>query len=330
MSSENFDVVVIGSGPGGYVAAIRAAQLGMKTACIEKYPTRGGTCLNVGCIPSKALLESSEHFSATQHSLSDHGVNVSGVSLDLDKMLKRKDTIVRQLTQGIDYLLKKNKITSITGMGKITNADGDLKTVEVTTAEGVQTIQTKKIIIATGSKPVELPFLPFDKETVVSSTGALQFPRVPQHLVVIGGGVIGLELGSVWHRLGAKVTIVEFSDHICGGMDQETSKELKKVLEKQGMNFLLSHECKGSQKSGDIHLVEVLNRETQETSQLECDFILVSTGRKPYTEGLGLDEVGIQKDNRGRVVINDHFETNIQGVYAIGDVVSGPMLAHKA
>lgn len=330
--AEVFDLVVIGAGPAGYVAAIRAAQLGMKTACIEKEKTLGGTCLNIGCIPSKALLDSSEHFHFAKSKFSKHGISVGDVQLDLGQMMKRKDGVVRQLTGGVDSLFKKNKITRVVGFGMITQAQGDVKTVEVKNSEGqTQTLNTKRILIATGSIPVELPFLKYDGKRIIHSTHALSLPEVPKHLVVIGGGVIGLELGSVWMRLGAKVTVIEFQNRILPGVEVDCSKELFKALVKQGMNFQLSTKCLGVRYTSDSEVViEAEEIETKKKIELPCDWVLVAVGRKPYTDNLGIKEAGIAMDDKNRVVINKNFETNIKGVYAAGDVVDGPMLAHKS
>ncbi|MGK5085821.1 dihydrolipoyl dehydrogenase [Bdellovibrionota bacterium FG-1] len=328
---ENFDLVVIGGGPGGYVGAIRAAQLGMKVACVEKRKGYGGTCLNVGCIPSKALLESSEHYYHTKNKLAKHGVLVDNVRMDVAAMLKRKDAVVRQNVNGIAGLLKKNKIEAVNGIGKITQVQGDLKTVEVTSEAGNRTLQARNVMIATGSTPVELPFLKFDGKRVLSSTEALELKEVPKHLVVVGGGVIGLELGSVWMRLGARVTVVEFLDRILPPVDRQISQELFKVLQKQGMEFRLAHKCLGAKPDGTNGLVvEIEELASGTKSALECDYVLVATGRRPYTDGLGLQELGIETDKAGRVVIDSHFQTKISGIYAVGDVVVGPMLAHKA
>ena len=329
-SNETFDLIIIGGGPAGYVAAIRAAQLGFKTACIEKRAALGGTCLNVGCIPSKALLDSSEHFHHAKTKLSKHGVVVADVKLDLSTMMKRKDSIVRQLTGGIGGLFKKNKIESVIGHGKLAGTDGDLKKVEVKTDIGIRTLLAKKVLLATGSEATPLPFLPFDGKKVLSSTEALEIPEVPKHLVVIGGGVIGLELGSVWLRLGSKVTVVEFQDRIVPGADKQMGTELYKSLVKQGMEFKLATKCLGAKDDGKWMVVEAEEIATQTKFKLECDYILVSTGRRPYTENLGLDTLGIKTDKMGRVEINAHYQTAAAGVYAVGDIVTGPMLAHKA
>lgn len=330
MSAENFDLVIIGGGPAGYVAAIRAGQLGMKTACIEMRKTYGGTCLNVGCIPSKALLESSEHYYQAKNKLSKHGVIIGDLKFDVAQMIKRKDAVVRQNTQGITMLLKKNKVEAIHGKGRLAGIKGDQKIVEVEGENGKRTLTASKVMIATGSEPAALPFLPFDGKKVISSTEALDLPEVPKHLVVIGGGVIGLELGSVWLRLGAKVTVVEYLDRILPPVDRQAGSELYKSLIKQGMEFRLSNKCLGASKKGDWMLVEVEDMTSGTKSQIECDVILVATGRRPYTTGVGLETVGLTTDKMGRIEINSHFETKVPGIYAVGDVVAGPMLAHKA
>ncbi|MCX7978306.1 MAG: dihydrolipoyl dehydrogenase [Bdellovibrionaceae bacterium] len=325
--SETFDVVFIGAGPGGYVGAIRAAQLGMKTAVIEKDKTLGGTCLNVGCIPSKALLESSEHYHAAIHDLSTHGVLTGEVKLDLAKMMARKDKIVRELTSGIEFLFKKNKITRIKGKGRILKPGQ----IEVQTDEGqTQVVQTRHIVIATGSTPVELPFLKFDEKRIVSSTGALSLPEVPRSLAVVGGGVIGLEMGSVWQRLGSKVTVIEYAPHLCGAMDRETISVLQKVLKKEGMEFMLSTKVTASRVLSDGVELDYESLTDGKKASLKADVVLVATGRRPYSAGLGCEEVGIQKDPQGRIIIDQHYQTTVPEIYAIGDVVAGPMLAHKA
>ena len=327
MSETQYDLIVIGSGPGGYVGAIRAAQLGLKTAVIEKDKTYGGTCLNVGCIPSKALLESSEHYQAAQHDLAAHGVKVSKVDLDLSTMMARKEKIVKTNTEGIAFLFKKNKITPYNGFGKIV-APGK---VEVKGADGnTQILTTKNIMIATGSQPVELPFLKFDEKRIVSNTGALALSQVPKTMIVVGGGVIGLELGSVWQRLGSKVTVIEYANRLGGTMDQDCMNVLRKSLEKEGMNFLLSTKVTGSTVLNDGVEVTYESLTDGKTSAMKADVVLVATGRKPFTNGLGCEEVGIQKDPQGRITVDAHFQTNVPGIYAIGDVIVGPMLAHKA
>lgn len=327
MSETQFDLVVIGSGPGGYVGAIRAAQLGLKTAIIEKDKTYGGTCLNVGCIPSKALLQSSEHYVVAQHDLEAHGVKVSKVELDLKTMLARKDKVVKQNTEGIAFLFKKNKITPFTGFGRIT-APGK---VEVKDNEGkTQVLTAKNIMIATGSVPVELPFLKYDEKRIVSNTGALMIPEVPKSMIVVGGGVIGLELGSVWQRLGAKVTVIEYANRLGGMTDVDCMNVLKKNLEKEGMSFLLSTKVTGSKvvSNGVEITYEALT--DGKTASMKADIVLVATGRKPFTTGLGCEELGIQKDPQGRIMVDKHYQTNIAGIFAIGDCIPGPMLAHKA
>lgn len=327
MSETQFDLIVIGSGPGGYVGAIRAAQLGLKTAIIEKDKTYGGTCLNVGCIPSKALLESSEHYQAAQHDLAAHGVKVSKVDLDLSTMMSRKDKVVKQNTEGIAFLFKKNKITPFNGFGKIV-APGK---VEVKAADGTtQVLTTKNIVIATGSAPVELPFLKYDEKFIVSNTGALALSQVPKTMVVVGGGVIGLELGSVWQRLGAKVTVVEYTARLGGPMDQDCMNVLKKSLEKEGMTILTSTKVTGSKTLNDGVEITYESLTDGKASSMKADVVLVATGRKPFTNGVGCEEMGIQKDPQGRIIVDKHYQTNVPGVYAIGDVITGPMLAHKA
>jgi dihydrolipoamide dehydrogenase len=322
-----FDVIVIGSGPGGYVAAIRCSQLGLKTAVIEKYSTYGGTCLNVGCIPSKALLDSSEHYHNALHSFKEHGINLKDLKPDLKQMVKRKDEVVAQTTGGISFLFKKNKIAAYQGMGSMV----DKNTVKVSKADGTsETLTGKNIIIATGSKPTQLPFLKTDGKRIITSTEALNLPEIPKHLVLIGGGVIGLELGSVYARLGSKVTVVEFMDSIIGTMDKSLGKELQKVLAKQGMEFLLSHKVTGASVKGNKVTVTADNPEGKKIS-LEGDYCLVAVGRTAYTDSLGLENIGITLEERGKKIpVNDHLETSVPGVYAIGDVVKGAMLAHKA
>ncbi|MBS1571865.1 MAG: dihydrolipoyl dehydrogenase [Bacteroidetes bacterium] len=323
---SQFDVTIIGSGPGGYVAAIRAAQLGFKTALIEKYPTMGGTCLNVGCIPSKALLDSSEHFEKAQHEFADYGIIINEPKVDLPKMIERKNAVVDQTTKGIAFLMDKNKVTVLQGVGSFESATS----IKVTKTDGSsELIETKYAIIATGSKPSSLPFINIDKERIITSTEALNLKEVPKHLLVIGGGVIGLELGSVYKRLGANVTVIEYMDKIIPGMDGALSKELQKVLKKQGMKFELSTAVSGVERNGDTVKVSAKNKKGEDVV-FEGDYCLVSVGRKPYTDGLGLEKVGVELDERGRVKTNDHLQTNISTIYAIGDVVKGAMLAHKA
>jgi dihydrolipoamide dehydrogenase len=325
-NSLEFDLVVIGGGPGGYTGATRAAQLGFKTAIIEKNSTLGGTCLNVGCIPSKALLDSSEHYHDAAHgALASHGVKVQSVELDLPAMMSRKDKIVKDLTNGVAFIMKKNKIEIFQGTGSITGVNA----VRVTSADGKTTdLHAKQIMIATGSAPVELPFAKFDGKKIISSTEALALPSVPKHMVVIGGGVIGLELGSVWLRLGAKVTVIEYAPIICGGMDNGLSKLLMRVLTKQGMEFSLNSKVQNVQVKGNE--VEVSYETEGQTKTVTGDVCLVAVGRKAYTDKLGLDAVGIERDERGRVKVDHHFRTKVPTIYAIGDVIQGPMLAHKA
>ncbi|AWU94536.1 dihydrolipoyl dehydrogenase [Azospirillum ramasamyi] len=323
MAESTFDVVVIGGGPGGYVCAIRAAQLGFKVACVEKRGTLGGTCLNVGCIPSKALLAASEKFEEAAHGLAKFGIKVGGVELDLPGMLAHKDKVVKDNVGGIEFLFKKNKVAWLKGAGKITAPN----TVEV---EGVGPITASKaIVIATGSDVTPLPGIAIDEKRVVSSTGALSLPEVPKHLVVIGGGVIGLELGSVWGRLGAKVTVVEYLDRVLPSMDNELSKQAQRIFAKQGMDFKLGTKVTGASMTDTGVTLTVEPAAGGEAQTIEADTVLVAIGRRPYTEGLGLEAVGVELE-RGRVKIDGHFQTNVPGIYAIGDVVEGPMLAHKA
>jgi dihydrolipoamide dehydrogenase len=317
------DLIVIGAGPGGYVAAIRGAQLGLNVACIEKEPALGGTCLRIGCIPSKALLESSELFAeASGKGLSEHGMVIGSVKLDLAKMLARKDSVVKGLTQGVAALFKKNKITRYEGTARMLGGGK----VSVETKGGQQELEAKNIIIATGSKVAMLPGVELDGDRIGSSTEALDYSSVPERLVVIGAGYIGLELGSVWKRLGSKVTIVEYLDRILPGMDSEVAKTAQKILEKQGLEFRLGAKVKGAQLKGRTKCTVEINGQ----DAIECERVLLAVGRKPNTDGLGLEAAGITLDERGRVPVGDHFETSVPGVYAIGDVIRGPMLAHKA
>jgi dihydrolipoamide dehydrogenase len=324
-----YDVVVIGTGPGGYVCAIKAAQLGLKTAVVEKNKTFGGTCLNIGCIPSKALLHASETFAEVSHSLGALGVDVGKPKLNLKQMLAHKDATVESNVKGVEFLFKKNKIDTFIGTGAVV---GEGK-VAVTGEDGkVEEIETKNIVIATGSDVAGIPGVEvaFDEKTIVSSTGALSLAKVPATMVVVGGGVIGLELGSVWARLGAEVTVVEFLDKILGPMDAEVSRQAQRLLEKQGLSFKLSSKVTGLEKSGKGAKVtfEPVKGGDQET--ITADVVLVATGRKPFTEGLGLEKAGVVLDERGRVPVSEHYLTNVPGIYAIGDVIAGPMLAHKA
>lgn len=323
---NNFDVTIIGSGPGGYVAAIRCAQLGFKTAIIEKYSTLGGTCLNVGCIPSKALLDSSEHFHNALHNFENFGIEINSPKVNLERMIQRKNEVVKQTTQGINFLMDKNKITVFHGTGTfVSNTRLAVKKEDGSSEE----LESKYFIIATGSKPVNLPFAPVDKERIITSTEALNLKEIPKHLLVIGGGVIGLELGSVYKRLGSEVTVIEFLDKLIPNMDASLSKELQKVLKKQGMKFSLSTKVTKVARSGDKVTVQAVDKNGKEVT-FEGDYCLVAVGRKPYTEGLGLDKVGVELDERGRVKVNSHLQTNIPNIYAIGDVIQGAMLAHKA
>ena len=323
---SQFDVTVIGSGPGGYVAALRCAQLGFKTALIEKYSTLGGTCLNVGCIPSKALLDSSEHFENAKHNFANNGIIINEPQADLARMVARKNEVVDQTTKGINFLMDKNKVTVFEGLGSFESATQ----VKVTKNDGSSEIlETKYAIVATGSKPSTLPFITIDKERIITSTEALNLKEIPKHLVVIGGGVIGLELGSVYLRLGSQVTVVEYMDKIIPTMDGALSKELTKVLKKQGMKFMLSTGVQSVERNGDSVKITAKDKKGEEVS-VEGDYVLVSVGRKPFTEGLGLEKAGVELDERGRVKVNDHLQTNVSNIYAIGDVVKGAMLAHKA
>jgi dihydrolipoamide dehydrogenase len=325
MSDNNFDVVIIGSGPGGYVCAIRMAQLGFKTAIVEKYNTLGGTCLNVGCIPSKALLDSSEKFHEANHSFDIHGIDVTP-KLDISKMMKRVQNVVDTTCGGVKYLMDKNKITTFFGHGSFI----DKNTVNVKTADGDIQLKTKNTVIATGSKPTSFPGMEIDKKRVITSTEALKLQEVPKHLIVIGGGVIGLELGSVYKRLGAKVSVVEYADGIIAMMDKELGRNLQKVLKRDGIDFYLSHQVSKVENTGDGVKVMAKNMKKDQDVILEGDYCLVSVGRKPYTDNLGLDKIGITVDERGRIPTDNHLKTSVEGVYAIGDVVKGAMLAHKA
>ncbi|WP_196260177.1 dihydrolipoyl dehydrogenase [Pelagibacterium limicola] len=325
--ADTFDLTVIGTGPGGYVCAVRAAQLGMKVAVVEKWPTFGGTCLNIGCIPSKALLHVSELFEEARHSFPQLGIEVDAPRINLEAMMAHKDDVVASNTSGIEYLFKKNKITAFYGTGTIAAAGK----VTVTAEDGtVSEITTKNIVIATGSVPANLPGIEIDEEKIVTSTGALELDKVPGHLLVIGAGVIGLELGSVWARLGAKVTVVEFLDRILPGMDGEVAKQFQRMLSKQGFEFKLGTKVTGIEKSDQGLIAQIEPAQGGEAASIEVDVALVAIGRVPYTEGLGLDGVGVELDKRGRVVTDGHYKTNVDGIYAIGDVIAGPMLAHKA
>ena len=324
---SNFDLVVIGGGPGGYVAAIKASQLGLKVACVEKRGKLGGTCLNVGCIPSKALLNSSHLFEEAEHNFANHGIKAKGLSVDVKAMQKHKDDIVEGLTKGIEGLFAKNKITYLKGAGEII-AKGEVK---VTLEKGAtESIKAKNILIATGSEIVNLPGVEVDGKKIVTSDHAIHLTEVPKKLVVIGGGVIGLELGSVWRRLGAEVTVVEFLDKILPPMDGEVSKTFQRTLEKQGIKFKLGNKVTAAQVKGKAVDLEIEPAKGGDKEKLSADVVLVAIGRKPYTSGLGLENVGVKLDDRGRIETNGHFQTNVEGIYAIGDVIAGPMLAHKA
>jgi dihydrolipoamide dehydrogenase len=324
---QSFDLIVIGAGPGGYVAAIRAAQLGLNVACIDKRKSLGGTCLNIGCIPSKALLQSSEHYVHTQHGLAAHGVKVGKVSFDLDAMMDHKNKVVADNTKGIEFLFKKNKVTPVHGTARIASATE----VEVTSETGdSEILKTGAILIATGSDSTPLPGLKIDHKQIVTSTGALTLESVPKHLVVVGAGYIGLEMGSVWARLGAKVTIVEFLDRITPGMDGEVAKAFQKILEVQGMTFRLSTKVTDAETLKTKVKLTVEAASNGESETIECDTVLVSIGRRPYTDQLGLEDVGVATDERGFIQIDANYQTNVEGIFAIGDCVPGPMLAHKA
>tara|TARA_R110002074_G_scaffold166430_1_gene327004 strand:- start:6426 stop:7832 length:1407 start_codon:yes stop_codon:yes gene_type:complete len=324
---NQYDVAIIGSGPGGYVAAIRCAQLGMKTAIIEKYSTLGGTCLNVGCIPSKALLDSSHHYEDAINHFEEHGIEIPGeIKVNLEKMIGRKQGVVDQTTKGIQFLMDKNKITVFEGLGSFKDATH----VSIKKNDGkTEEIEAKNIIIATGSKPSSLPFIKIDKERIITSTEALELKEVPKHMIVIGGGVIGLELGQVYKRLGADVTVVEFMDRIIPGMDAALSKELTKVMKKQKVKFALSHKVKSVERKGKTIIVKADDKKGQEVV-FEGDYCLVAVGRRPYTDGLNVDAAGVKLDDRGKVIVDDHLKTSVNNIYAIGDVIKGAMLAHKA
>ena len=323
---DSFDVAIIGSGPGGYVAAIRAAQLGKRTALIEKYPTLGGTCLNVGCIPSKALLDSSEHYHQAAHQFQEHGIEVGSLGLDFPQMIARKAGVVEATVAGIDFLMKKNGITVLRGTGSFVDAH----TVAVTDAEGTSiSIQAAHIIIATGSKPASLPGITPDKDRIITSTEALKLPALPASMVVIGGGVIGLELGSVYARLGTEVHVVEYQDTILPTMDRTLGKELMRSMKKLGVQFHLQHRVQGAQNGGDHAVVEALDKAGKPVSW-KSDYCLVAVGRKPFTDGLRLEAAGLSTDERGRIPVDAHLRTSVPHIYAIGDVVRGAMLAHKA
>jgi dihydrolipoamide dehydrogenase len=327
MAESAFDVVVIGSGPGGYVAAIRAAQLGLKTACVEKRETLGGTCLNIGCIPSKALLQSSEVFEAARHGMAIHGVKVGQVDLDLAAMMAQKDKVVEANTAGVAFLFKKNKVEWIKGAGRIT---GPGKIEVALNAGGTQDLAARHIIIATGSDSMPLPGVAVDERSIVSSTGALALATVPKRLIVIGGGYIGLEMGSVWQRLGSQVTVVEFLDRILPGMDGEISKHMQRILQKQGMSFSLGMKVTAATAGDKGVAVRIEPAKGGPAESLVADIVLLAIGRRPFTEGLGLESAGVALDERGRIKTDGHFATSVPGIHAIGDAIAGPMLAHKA
>jgi dihydrolipoamide dehydrogenase len=326
--AESFDVIVIGGGPGGYVAAIRAAQLGLSTACVEKRGSLGGTCLNIGCIPSKALLQSSEKYEEATHAFAKHGIKLAGVEIDLAALMARKDKVVEDNTRGVEFLFKKNKVEYVKGAARfaapdrIAVSDGNGGARELKAAKGV--------IVATGSDIIPLPGVAVDEKRIVSSTGALSLAAVPKHFVVVGGGYIGLEMGSVWRRLGADVTVVEFLDRITPGMDAELSKQLQRVLARQGFKFRLGTKVVGASNGADGVRLALEPAQGGKREELAADVVLVAIGRRPYTEGLGLETVGVLLDNKGRIKVDEGFATNVPGIYAIGDVIEGPMLAHKA
>ena len=323
---NKFDVIIIGGGPGGYVCAIRAAQLGLRTACVESRGTLGGTCLNVGCIPSKSLLNLSENYHKAKKDFTNQGIEISNINLNIDKMMSNKNKSVQVLTKGVEFLFKKNKVTYLKGKGVIFSKND----VVVYENKEKKSYKAENIVIATGSASTSLPGIDIDEKNIVSSTGALSFSKVPKELIVIGGGYIGLEMGSVWSRLGSKVTVVEYLNYITPGMDREISNEFQKILTKQGVNFKLNSKVISVKNSGEKVTVNFVNNESKKEISLECDKVLVSVGRKPYTEGLNLSKIGIKKDTKGRIEINNKFQTSVNNIYAIGDVIQGPMLAHKA
>ena len=323
---NNFDVIIIGGGPGGYVCAIRAAQLGLKTACVESRGTLGGTCLNVGCIPSKSLLNLSENYHKAKKDFSNQGIEISDIKLNVSKMMSNKEKSVQVLTKGVEFLFKKNKVTYLKGKGVLFSE----KDVAVYENGKKNSYTAKNIVIATGSSPTSLPGIEIDEKNIVSSTGALSFSKVPQDLIVIGGGYIGLEMGSVWSRLGSKVTVIEYLDFITPGMDKEVSNEFKKILSKQGINFKLNNKVTSVINVKNKVVVDYINNTTAARERVECDKVLVSAGRKPYTDGLNLSKIGIKKDDKGRIEVNKKLQTSLKNIYAIGDVIKGPMLAHKA
>ncbi len=323
---DNFDLVVIGGGPGGYVCAIRAAQLGLKTACVESRGALGGTCLNVGCIPSKSLLNLSENFHKAKKDFNQQGIEIEGIKLNIEKMMSNKNKSVQVLTKGVEFLFKKNKVTYIKGKGVLFSKND----IVVYENNKKNNYKTKNIVIATGSEVSSLPGIEIDEKNIISSTGALSLKKVPKKLAVIGGGYIGLEMGSVWSRLGSEVTVIEYLDFITPGMDREISDEFKKILTKQGIKFKMGSKVKSVKNAGTKVLINYQDIKNSKDETLEVDKVLVSVGRKPYTEGLNLTKVGVKKDNKGRIEVNEKLQTSIQNIYAIGDVIKGPMLAHKA
>ncbi len=324
---NNFDIVVIGGGPGGYVCAIRASQLGLKTACIESRGALGGTCLNVGCIPSKSLLNLSENFHKAKKDFNQQGIEIDGIKLNIQKMMTNKNKSIQVLTKGVEFLFKKNKVTYFKGKGVLFSKN-DVVIYESDNKRN--NIKAKNIVIATGSTVTSLPSINIDEKNIVSSTGALSFDKVPKKLAVIGGGYIGLEMGSVWSRLGSEVTVIEYLDHITPGMDREISKEFQKILTKQGIKFKMGSRVDTVKNKGSKVLITYTDLKKSKKENIEVDKVLVSVGRKPYTEGLNLTKVGVKKDNQGRIEVNDKLQTSIKNIYAIGDVIKGPMLAHKA
>jgi dihydrolipoamide dehydrogenase len=329
MSEEIFDLIVLGAGPGGYVAAIRASQLGMKVLVVEPRGTMGGVCLNEGCIPSKALLDSSEHFAMARDKFAGYGIDINPPIMNVPRMVARKDDVVKKLTDGIAYLFKKNKVQVLKGSGKLTAPQGDgVQRVEVCQGDSTKIVTGKRVLLATGSVPVEVPSLPFDGETFVSSKEALCFSAVPEHLVVVGAGYIGLELGSVWRRLGAKVTVVEMLPKMLPFTDSEVTDALMKILKKQGIDFRMGTQVTGMEKKNGKALLKLKTGDKSE--EMECDKVLVAVGRKPILTGLGLEEAGVSTNGNGRIAVNDDYETSVPGIYAIGDIIPGPLLAHKA
>ncbi len=323
---NNFDVIVIGGGPGGYVCAIRASQLGLKTACVESRGSLGGTCLNVGCIPSKSLLNLSENFHKAKKEFNQQGIEVNDVKLNIEKMMSNKNKSIQVLTKGVEFLFKKNKVTYLKGKGVIFSKND----VVVYNNNEKKNYKAKHIVVATGSSVASLPGITINEKNIISSTGAISLSKVPKKMVVIGGGYIGLEMGSVWSRLGTEVTVIEYLDHITPGMDKEISKEFQKILIKQGINFKLNSKVTSVINKTNSAQVEFIDNKTNKKETLEADKVLVAVGRKPYTEDLNLSKVGIKKDEKGRIIVNEKFQTTVKNIYAIGDVIKGPMLAHKA